>query len=278
MQKAAELVGRMEDVKYFEGIANKTKSAINRNFLCEEKGYYVPNSQGANAFPLFLGIVPEDQHKAVLDNLVQDLINGGYRITTGNQATKYLYDVLDLEKRNDLAYMLATQEKYPSIGYMLANGATTVWERWELADGAYMNSHNHPMHGAFSAWFFKAIGGIRPEYGLAGEVIRIAPQVVEGLSYAQAKYTTVKGKLESGWVRNAEGIEFNIRIPWNTIAEFIVPLELKATTQIFMNGMKADRGVVNISGMDSIKVLEAENGEVQMLLRPGQYKIEIREG
>ncbi len=269
LQKAAELLGRPEDVKYFGDIAEKAKNAVNRTFLCREKGYYRPNSQGANIFPLFLGIVPEELREDVFGNLVSELVNSDYRITTGNQATKYLYDVLDMERRNDLAYKLAAQEKYPSIGYMLANGATTVWERWELDDGPNMNSHDHPMHGAFSTWFYKAAGGIRPEHGLAGEVVRIAPQVIEGLSYARTAYETVKGRLESGWTQTEGRIEFNLRIPWNTLAEFIAPLEYGTETQIFVNGVKTDREAA---------MPEGESEKIRLLLRPGQYKIQIREG
>ena len=61
-----------------------------------------------------------------------------------------------------MAYKLLTQTTYPSWGYMLSMGATTIWERWEYETGARMNSHCHPMYGAVGAWFYTFLAGIRP--------------------------------------------------------------------------------------------------------------------
>lgn len=77
--------------------------------------------------------------------------------------TKYWFEVLDAFGRNDVALRMASDTTYPSLGFMLANGATTLWERWENLDGSGMNSHNHPMNGACTVWYYKSLAGIRPD-------------------------------------------------------------------------------------------------------------------
>ena len=86
-----------------------------------------------------------------------------YHLTTGNLCTKYLLEMLTENGYPEVAYKIATQETYPSWGFMLANGATTLWERWEYETGGAMNSHNHPMMGSVDSWFYKYVLGIRPE-------------------------------------------------------------------------------------------------------------------
>jgi len=62
--------------------------------------------------------------------------------------------------RADFAYEMVNQRVFPGWGYMLENGATTLWEHWAGSDNTY--SHNHPMFGSVSEWFYKALAGISP--------------------------------------------------------------------------------------------------------------------
>ena len=70
----------------------------------------------------------------MLQNLIRDIQQHDTHVTTGNLCTRYILDVLADNGEIDLAYALVTQTTYPSWGYMLACGATTVWERWEYVD------------------------------------------------------------------------------------------------------------------------------------------------
>ncbi len=127
-------------------------------------GGYGSNNQSCNAISLYMDMVPPQCTARVVANLVRDVVElHDCHLTTGNICTKYLLEALTAAGHGDVAYSIATQETYPSWGYMLANGATTLWERWELATGSGMNSHNHPMLGSVGSWLYRAIGGIRAD-------------------------------------------------------------------------------------------------------------------
>ncbi|HHY81146.1 MAG TPA: family 78 glycoside hydrolase catalytic domain [Clostridiales bacterium] len=275
MDKAAQLLGYPEDSKYFNEIADMTKAAINTEFLDPEKGYYRPNSQGSNAFPLFLDIVPEQIRHKVVENLVDNIADvWNYHTSTGNQATKYLFEVLDKEKLNDIGYKLATQVTYPSIGYMLENGATTIWERWEYGDGPNMNSHDHPMHGAFTVWFYKAIGGIRIENGLTDSIVTIRPNLISGLSFARSVCETPKGRIESQWEVMKDGLVFNINVPWNTLSELFIP-STHATYELIINGVSLISTDGAQGSMENVIIKEAGKDRIVLVLRPGSYNIKL---
>ena len=149
-------------------------------------GGYGSNNQACNSFALFLGLANQEQVPRVVENLVNDVKAHDYHLTTGNLCTKYLLEVLTEHGHIETAYRIATQETYPSWGYMLANGATTLWERWEYATGGSMNSHNHPMLGSVDSWMYKYLAGIIPDDqhpGFAGFTIR--PYIPEDLESAR---------------------------------------------------------------------------------------------
>jgi len=119
--------------------------------------------------------------------------------------------------RSDLAYELATRETYPSWGWMLQNGATTLWETWQ-GDSDRM-SFNHPMFGSISAWFFKWLGGIQPaEDAIGFDRIEIRPQIVGDLKWVKSSHESIRGTIISNWSTDATGTTYEITIPANTTA------------------------------------------------------------
>ena len=215
MKEMAPMVGRAEDVALFEEIAAEVKEAINRHFYDSQTGNYGTGSQGSNIFPLLLHLAEEGEHKKVMDNLLRDVEAHGNHVTTGNQMTKYLFDLLMAEGQNGLAFKLAQSITYPSIGYMLTQGATTVWERWENLTGPGMNSHNHPMLGAFTVWFYKAVGGIRFESEAGNRKIVLAPDFSLPLEHAAAHCQTLTGRLGISWKKSEGEITVEVEVPWN---------------------------------------------------------------
>ena len=135
-------------------------ASFNSKYWNEGAGGYGSNNESMDAFALFLGIVPEDKVQRAVTSLVKAVRDNGNHLSTGNLCTKYVLEALTKYGYGDLAFKIATNDTYPSWGYMLANGATTLWERWESLTGPGMNSHNHPMMGSVSAWFHKYLGGI----------------------------------------------------------------------------------------------------------------------
>ncbi len=213
MEEASRTLGKQEDAAFYRQMQEELSGVLNRTYLGDGEGYDT-NSQSSNLFPLFLDYVPFEKKEAVFDHVLQDLIRHNYHITTGNQMTKYLFEVLNREKRDDIAYRIAADETYPSLGFMLKNGATTIWERWEYLTNKYMNSHDHPMLGAYTSWFYKGLAGIHPEPGR----IRLSPAVIGELDFVEAWHEFVNGTCRIRWEKTKMGVEFRVEIPWNMSA------------------------------------------------------------
>lgn len=214
LSKMAKVLGKTEDEQYFAELAEKVKHAFHEKFYNYEKGIYASGSQAANAFALYLGIVPGSCRKKVLDHLVKEIQDRGFHLSTGNLGTKYVLDVLAENGLADTAMNLITQTTYPSWGYMITKGATTIWERWEYATGGEMNSHNHPMFASVGAWFYKYLAGIQPDETAPGfGTCVIKPCIVQGVDWIKASLRTVKGDITVGWTKRANGVTLPISIP-----------------------------------------------------------------
>jgi len=248
MAKCAEALGKTEDKEFYLAKAEEVKESINKHCLDRENGTYIPNSQGSNLFPLFLGIVPEEVKDRVVKNLLDDLmITNDCHITTGNQTTKYLFATLDKLGRNDIGVEILKKEDYPSFGYMFAQGGTTIWERFENSTGVGMNSHNHPMHGSFSVWYYKSLAGIDPAECENG-VYTVKPDFVRNLDYVSADYKTSKGVLASSWRRNGNAIELTVTVPWSAKAKVVLP----AASSVTVDGVAASSEILLSSGTHTI--------------------------
>ena len=224
LSQMAVVAERPKDAAYYSELAEKTAAAINREYWDEEAGGYGSNNQAANSFALFLGIVPKDRIQRVVDNLVADVVAHDYHLTTGNLCTKYLLEMLTEYGHKEEAFKIATQTTYPGWGFMLANGATTLWERWEYLTGDAMNSHNHPMMGSIGSWFHKYVAGISPEFDRpAYEHFTIKPYIFDELDFAEGELQTVKGTIRSAWRKKGRTLTLDVTIPAGTSATVWIP-------------------------------------------------------
>jgi len=224
LSQMAEVAGRPEDAEKYSKLSSEIAAAINRTYYNEQTGGYAENNQAANSFALFLGIVPEDKVAKVVENLAADVKAHDYHLTTGNLCTKYLLEQLTEHGHAEEAYKIATQTTYPGWGFMLENGATTLWERWEYLTGDAMNSHNHPMMGSVGSWFYKYVAGIQPEFDRpAFEHINIKPYVFAEMDHAEGELQTVKGKVSSSWTKKGKTLSLDVEIPAGTTATVGIP-------------------------------------------------------
>ncbi len=263
----AEALGREDDRLKYSELAWNVGEAFNREFWNENTGGYASNNQASNSFALYLGLVPRNRVPRVVDNLVRDVKAQDGHLTTGNLCTKYLLEALADNGRADVAYGIVTQTTYPSWGFMLANGATTLWERWEHMTGGQMNSHNHPMMGSVSAWFYKHLGGINTDpKGPGFKRFILRPQAVEGLDWVRAEYTSMYGTIRSQW-RKENGVFWcKITVPVNTTATVYVPAA--APDQIREGGKRA----VDSEG---IRLLGTDNRTVVLEVGSGDYEFTV---
>ena len=213
----AHAIGLPEEADRWRETGEKVKAAFLAKWH-DGKGKVGTGSEGAQAFALWLDILPEEVRQTAADLLAADLVERDYRFTTGNLCTRYMMDMLTKYGYADTAWTLLNKETYPSYGFMIQNEATTIWERFELKKNPGMNSHNHPMYGAVGYYFYAWIAGVSPvEPGW--EKIRIAPVMPEGLCSAHAVVDTVKGDVSVRWSKRYDRKLLFVQIPFGTTAE-----------------------------------------------------------
>lgn len=225
MAKFAEILGFTDDAEYFKNEVSASTEAYNSKYLNHQIWRYDNNTVTANILPLFFGMVPKGHENDVLENIVDrtEYLHGNH-VSTGVVGIQFLMRTLTEYGRGDLALQIAANDTYPSWGYMVRNGATTIWELWNgnTADPA-MNSGNHVMLlGDLILWEYEYLGGIRalePGY----KKIQLKPYPIDGLDFVNCAYNSVSGRIESNWKRNGNHFEWEIVIPANTEAEVWVP-------------------------------------------------------
>ena len=205
-------------------LAAEIRAAFNREYYNPKTGDYADGTQTANTLPLFLGI-PTEREGSAWGRLFDDVVyKHNAHLTTGIIGTKYIMEVLTKFGAPDLAYDIACKTDFPSWGYMIANGATTLWELWQNREGSSMNSHNHPMFGSVGAWFYKALAGINLAPGTTGfEKILIQPQMVRDLTHASGSTRTVRGEVACAWSRTELSACVEVSVPFGSEAEVVIP-------------------------------------------------------
>ena len=140
--------------------------------------------------------------------------------------------------------------EYPGWGFMVKNGATTVWERWELEMFNIMDSFDHPMFGSYDAIFYRYLGGINLDK-LYDNEITIHPRLAKTLDYVECSFDSIKGRITSNWRRENGIVELDIVIPSNTKANLIFDYD-----SVEING-KVSPSHINVeSGTYRIKIRE----------------------
>lgn len=278
LARIAETLGNSADAQTYSQLSAQIKEAFNRKFFDPNTGNYANGTQTANTLALYLGLVLEEQRGHVLGNLTNDIV---YRhdthITTGFIGVKYLMPLLTRMGHSDLAYELATQTTYPSWGYMIARGATTLWELWQEKTGPSMNSHNHPMFGSVGAWFYQALGGINVGAEGAGyRHIRIEPQIVRDLTWASATVETVRGTVSSSWTHAPSAITLEVVIPVNSDAKIVIPKEEEMTDVVVREGEHVvwEKGSF-LAGAPGINSASQKNGLVTFEVGSGHYSFRL---
>jgi alpha-L-rhamnosidase len=238
LSKVAEILGKSSDAQAYAQLAEQIKEAFNRTFLNPATGLYANGTQTAQTMALYLGLVPKEQAGPVASNLYKDIVyKHDTHVTTGFIGVKYLLPLLTRIGYPDIAYDLATQTTYPSWGFMIAQGATTLWEIWQQKVGPSMNSQNHPMLGSVGAWFYQALAGINVDADGAGyRRIVIQPQIVRDLTSAGATVETVRGIVSCTWTHTAGKITLDVTVPVNSEAKIVIPKEQEMTEVVVSEG------------------------------------------
>ncbi len=227
LTKYAKMLNKPEDAVEFARKAADMKKAFNAKFLNEETGKYDNGTQTSCVLPLYFGIVPEGEKEKVFKTLVDNIENvTKNHVGTGLIGGQWLNRVLSDNGRVDLSYVFATNTDYPSWGFMVKNGATTIWELWNgnTADPA-MNSGNHVMLvGDLGIWYFEYLAGISGDPEKPGfEHVIMKPCPVGDLKFVTAEYESVRGPIKSSWTRDGKKFHWEIEIPVGSTATVSMP-------------------------------------------------------
>ena len=281
VSKMAQILGKSAEAASYGQVAAQIKDALNGTFFDAKSGNYATGTQTANAMALFLDLVPREHRNAVERNLTDDIVYAhNTHVTTGFIGVKFLLPVLTATGHSDLAYELAAQTTYPSWGYMVKRGATTLWELWQEKTGPAMNSQDHIMFGSVGAWFYNALGGINlsPE-SVGYQHIRITPQVVEDLTWASASVDTIRGTISSSWTHSPERITLEVAIPVNSDAQVVLPTEPQMTDVVVREGDRVvwEKGHY-VSGDPGLTGATREGRNIIFQLGSGAYSFQLTAG
>jgi alpha-L-rhamnosidase len=213
-------LGKSENANRYGLLADEIRRAFHKEFWKGPQIGYGSGNQACNSLALYLDLTPADLRPDVVSALLRDIEANEHHLTTGNLCTKYLLEVLAEEGHFDVAYRIATKITYPSWGYMLEQGATTLWERWENLTGGGMNSHNHPMLGSIGSWLYRRVAGITiAESDNPTPHFEIRIPYSDRIQEASASLETSWGEVSVSWRRNSEAVRAMVAIPWNCTGE-----------------------------------------------------------
>lgn len=223
-EEFAGILDRKEDSVRYHQLARQIKSAIVRKYLVPGTGRFDNATQSAQLFALWYELSPEEER--TFEVLMDEFKRHNWHVSSGIFGNKMMYDLFREKDRNDLAYRVVNQRDYPSLGFMLEEGATTLWESWQYPDNA--PSQNHPMFGSVSEWFYRSLLGINPT-SPGFRTFRIKPQPAGDLTWAKGSYQSVKGLIVSEWKLEDDTFSLRVVVPPNTRAEIWLPEKEGAT-------------------------------------------------
>jgi alpha-L-rhamnosidase len=261
LSEIARALGKNRDADDALALAETIKTAFNRRFLQPGTGRYDTATQACQAFALYLDLVPGEEKQRALEVLVKDIVETNHgHLSTGIFGTKFMLESLADGGRYDVAYGIVNQRTFPGWGFMLENGATTLWEHWEFSDNTY--SHNHPMFGSVSEWFYKVPAGINPAPDAAGfDKIILRPRPVADLAWVKASYNSVRGRIVSDWRRDSGGLRFHVGIPVGATATLFLPAASRDQITEHDRPLDRARGVTFLKMEDRNAVLALGSGD-----------------
>jgi alpha-L-rhamnosidase len=295
MAEMAQATGNNQDATRFTEMSQKIRKAVlahygttDGRFQCDTAAYgdgrgyvdgalgFTGNTQTAYANAIYMGIVSEDKRAFAGEILANLIKQNGNKLGTGFLGAKPLLPALSASGHSDLAYRLFLSKEFPSWGFEVENGSTTIWERWDSftkEDGfkynAAMNSFSHYAFGAVCEWMFGNAAGIKSvkpgfeEFDVRPE---IAPDGMgkDGVNWVKASYHSIHGKILSHWRKNGGKIEMEVEVPVNTIANIHIPGEL--ADKITIDGVK-------LAASKAVQVLGERDGYVVIKAGSGLYRI-----
>jgi len=265
MSEIADALGKKKDAVKYRQLLEDIKGEFQRSFVRED-GTIAGNSQTAYCLALYFDLLTEKQREQAAAHLVERIKAKDYHLSVGFLGVPILLPTLTEIGRSDLAYRLIQNQSYPSWGYSIEQGATTIWERWNSytkKDGfgpVKMNSFNHYAYGSCSEWMFRSMLGIDTD-GAGFKKIKMKPEFSESISWAKGHYDSVYGRISSDWKWDGASFQWAITVPPNTSATTYMP---ESATSLTESGSPVARA-------KGVKYLRTEKGRAVYELQSGHY-------
>jgi alpha-L-rhamnosidase len=269
MAEMAEAIGRPGDARGYRDLGERIKGAFNEAYVSPD-GRIEGDTQTGYLLALHMGLLPEELRSVAAGHLVGAIEREGWHLSTGFAGVGYLCPVLMDTGHTDVAYRLLLEDTYPSWGYTIRNGATTIWERWDgwTEENGFqspnMNSFNHYSLGSVGEWLYRYVAGIdlgAPGYGH----VVIRPHPGGDLTFARAEYDAVRGRISSSW-RIEDGLfVLEVLVPPNTAATVHVPS---------VEGVS--EGGRPVGEADGVELVRAGEGETVVSVGSGRYEFSGR--
>ncbi len=274
VSRMATVLGKDDEAKKHRQLFEDIKAAFNKAYVAED-GHIQGDTQAGYALALHFNLLPEKMRRLAVKYMLEGIDRYKGHMSTGFHSTYRMMLELTASGHNDVAYELINNHTFPSWGYSIENGATTIWERWDGYvkgrgfQNKGMNSFNHYAIGAVGEWMYRVILGINnDDMHPAYEHFVIRPYPGGGLKFARGSYDSIRGKIESGWNVAGDTLRLNVRIPANTTATVYVPAKDAARV------MESSKPASTATG---VKFLRMEDGAVVFLVQSGSYSFETRQ-
>lgn len=259
--RVASLLGKKGEARRFETLAKRIKAAARKHYYDKTNGRLSGHSQTSIACFLYQGLTKPDETEVFTRMLLDEVAACKDHIDCGILGTKYLLNMLTELGRADVAYRIVTQRDYPSWGFWIEQGATTLWETW---DGEA--SRNHHMFSDISAWFYKTVAGILPDPKQPGfKHVIVKPWPVGNLTWAVGETRTPYGRLRSAWHKENGRFVLEVSIPPNSSAT--VHLPTADPLGVLESGRPAQAA-------EHVSFCEIERGRPVYTIGAGSYRFE----
>ena len=266
MEEFAVISNNKADIKGYKVLQVNIRRAFNKRFYNPSKGCYDNNTVTANLLPLHFGITPLKLRRPVFENIYKKIVStDNTHISSGVIGTQWLMRTLTDFKKPEISFALASTKTYPGWGYMVENGATTIWELWNGNTASpKMNSQNHVMLlGDLLIWLYEDVAGIKSDAKeVAFKKIIMKPSFSIGLNDVNASYQSCYGMISSDWQKENGLLDWSVNIPANTKAIVYIPAGKAGDVT------ESGKPAINSNG---VHFLRMENGNALFEIGSGRY-------
>lgn len=270
LAQMAQGIGRKDDSTRLSNVFERVRKAFIGAYVTDEN-VVGDGSQTCYILALKFGLLPEDRRRKAAERLAEDIRRRGIALTTGFIGTTFVLDVLQDAGFTELAYDLLLRAEYPSWGYMLREGATTIWESWsgdlEYERRKVKISQNHFALGSICGFLFRRIAAI--DAAAPGfETVIVRPALDPRVPRGGGDYDSVMGRISTDWRYIHNGFELVVVIPANTTAHIYVPAPRESVIE---------EGGEDISRSKDIRVLDRGDYETVIEVGSGRYRFSVRQ-